>query len=477
VVDVAGGQLLRDRIVLVEHGTILGIAPADSAVDPSFTRIDGRNAFLMPALADLHAHVMRQEDLDLFLAAGVSTIQWLNADTEALRWRDQIRAGTIRGPAIAPCRGPINGIRDSAAAAAAVRETAALRFDCLKIYDGFSDSAYRILVEASRQRGIRALGHIPRQLTWQQMLLVRPAAVAHAEEFLYSPIESQADIDSIVAGMVRGRIGLITTLTNFDLIGRQLVELPELLRGSELPTYSPVHRRTWSPARNRYASRWKPEMVIPLRRQLTFQRGLVRQLDSAGALILLGTDTGNNFVLPGRSVHDELLQLVLAGLTPARALRTATVNAAAFLGMTGQWGTVAVGARADLVLVGGDPLRDISNSRLILGMMQGGDWHPRHELDSWVERVRAGYRIEQRLVEMLEAQGPAAALRLVDTERRRLGRPPVGVIALNEVAYQFWKLDNDPATARRFFEANARLYPDDPIAQGSLAEFREAVKE
>lgn len=476
VVDVAAGRTLPGRTVLIEHGVITRIAPAESVtVDPSYRVVDGRGGFLMPGLADLHAHVRRPEELDLYLAAGVTTIQWLNAGREDLALHEQVRAGTRRGPAMALCRGGINDVPDSAAAVAEVTKTIAEGFECLKIYNRFSEEAYRVIVANAVERGVRPLGHIPRQLTWQQMLRVRPAAVAHAEEFLYSPIESAADVDSIITGMGRGRIALITTLANFDMISRQMVELPELLRGSEVTTYSPVHRRVWGPQRNRYSTRFTMEQTIGLRRQLTFQRRLVRRLDSAGVQILLGTDTGNNFMLPGRSVHDELVQLVLAGLTPARALRTATTNAAAFLGEPGMWGQVVAGARADLVLVAGDPLQDITNTRLILGLVHGGEWHPRSELDAWVERVRAGYAGEERMIAVLERQGPAAAIRHVEAERRRLGRPPLGVLGLNEVAYQYWILDQDTTNARRFFEANARLYPTDPIAQGSLAEFREAM--
>ncbi|NOT08514.1 MAG: amidohydrolase family protein [Gemmatimonadales bacterium] len=477
VVDVAAGRTLPGRTVFIEHGVITRIAPADSVtVDPSYTRVDGKGAFLMPGLADLHAHVRRSEELDLYLAAGVTTIQWLNAGQDDLALRDAIRAGTRRGPAITLCRGGINDVTDSAAAVKEVAQTIAEGFDCLKIYNRFTEPAYRVIIATAAARGVRALGHIPRQLTWQQMLQARPRAVAHAEEFLYSPIESAADVDTIVAGMVRGKIALIATLTNYDMISRQLVELPELLRGSEITTYSPVHRRTWGPKRNRYSTRWTSEQAIAFRRQLTFQRALVRRLDSAGAQILLGTDTGNNFLLPGRSVHDELVQLVLAGLTPASALRTATLNAAAFLGEPGKWGQVVEGARADLLLVAGDPLRDITNTKLILGMMTAGQWHPRTELDDWVEKVRAGYAVEERMVAILERQGPAAAIRFVEAERRRLGRPPLGVIGFNEVAYQYWVLDNDTTKARLFFEANARLYPNDPIAKSSLAEFRGAMR-
>jgi hypothetical protein len=376
VVDVVAGRVLANRVVVVEGGRIIRIAPADSiALDSSLTVVEGRGGFLMPGLADLHVHIRRPEEFDRYLAAGVTTVQFLNAFEDGLVWREDIARGTRRGPVIESCLGPVSDVPDSAAAEAVLDEAATAGFHCIKIYGGMQGPSYRALVDGGRRRGIRTVGHIPRELGWRDMLTARPDAVAHAEEFLYSPIESQADIDSIVAGMTRQGIGLVTTLTNYDLIGRQLVELPHLLRDADLATYSPVHRRTWEAGRNRYLRIFRPEQLMTLRRLLGFQRALVRQLDSAGTRLLLGTDTGNNFVLPGRSVHDELEQLVLAGLRPAAALRAATVNPAAFLGQTGQWGVVAEGARADLVLLGGNPLTDISNTRLVLGVMNRGTWY------------------------------------------------------------------------------------------------------
>jgi imidazolonepropionase-like amidohydrolase len=91
-----------------------------------------------------------------------------------------------------------------------------------------------------------------------------------------------------------------------------------------------------------------------------------------------GTDALNPCVVPGFSLHDELRNLVGAGLTPYEALRTATVNAAEFLGATS--GVLAVGRQADLILVNGDPLKDVKNASLRVGVMLRGQWLEEDEL-------------------------------------------------------------------------------------------------
>lgn len=474
VVDVLQGRTVPHRTVLVDGARIVRVTNADSVtIDSTYTRIEGQGRVLLPGLADMHAHFARPEDFDLYLANGVTTVQLLNAAADTRPWQDSIARGLRRGPTLAMCAGPISNIADSAAADSVIATARREGFTCLKPYDQIAFDAYRVLIDHARQLGMRTVGHIPRNLTWEQALMVRPSAIAHAEEFLYSPITSAAAIDSIVTGMRTGGIGLITTLTAYDLIGRQLVDLPDLLRRPELALYSPVHRRAWGPKYNHYTSRFPPQRLPTFRRLLAFQRDLVRRLDSAQALVMAGTDVGNDLVIPGVSLHDELEQLVLSGLTPAAALRAATSNAAASLGQSGQWGVIAAGAVADLVLLYGDPLRDITNTRLNAGVMRAGAWHPREETQRWLDSLRLRFAFEQRVIDTIDKAGVSAGLALVEAERRRTGRPPLGVFALNELGWQLARLEKTPRLedAQRIFEANARLYPRDPIALGSLRDF------
>jgi imidazolonepropionase-like amidohydrolase len=95
-------------------------------------------------------------------------------------------------------------------------------------------------------------------------------------------------------------------------------------------------------------------------------------MHKAGVRILAGTDTPNAYVFPGSSLHDELELLVKAGLTPIQALQAATIRPAEYLGMPGRLGSIAPGKLADLVLLGGDPLDDISNTRRVEAVVLNG---------------------------------------------------------------------------------------------------------
>ena len=106
------------------------------------------------------------------------------------------------------------------------------------------------------------------------------------------------------------------------------------------------------------------------------------EASAAGVPIVAGTDVGNPFVVPGRSLHDELSAYVQAGMSPLEALRTATLNPVRVLGLSDSLGTIVSGKLADLVLLSADPLADIENVREIEGVVRAGRYYSRTDLDT-----------------------------------------------------------------------------------------------
>jgi imidazolonepropionase-like amidohydrolase len=101
---------------------------------------------------------------------------------------------------------------------------------------------------------------------------------------------------------------------------------------------------------------------------------LVPQMQAAGVTILAGSDSGpfNSYTYPGASLHDELRELVQAGLTPAQALRAATLSGAQFMGVAAHTGTITVGKDADLLLLTANPLANVANARKISAVVSRG---------------------------------------------------------------------------------------------------------
>jgi hypothetical protein len=128
-------------------------------------------------------------------------------------------------------------------------------------------------------------------------------------------------------------------------------------------------------------SNYNPDLVKIMREVASTRAEAVRIFHEEGVQLLLGTDSPVAFCVPGWSVHQELENLMNAGLTPYEALRTGTINAAEWLGEIEVAGTIAVGKRADLILLRGNPLTDVANAREPAGVMTRGRWLPRSELD------------------------------------------------------------------------------------------------
>jgi hypothetical protein len=120
-------------------------------------------------------------------------------------------------------------------------------------------------------------------------------------------------------------------------------------------------------------------VVAHLERNIETMSALLFEMHEAGVPLLLGTDLFGA-VVPGFSVHQELELMVDAGLSPYEALRTGTVNVAAYLGETDSAGTVEVGKRADFILVTANPLTDIRNASDVSGVLSHGKWRSAADL-------------------------------------------------------------------------------------------------
>ncbi|MDQ3139331.1 MAG: amidohydrolase family protein, partial [Pseudomonadota bacterium] len=127
------------------------------------------------------------------------------------------------------------------------------------------------------------------------------------------------------------------------------------------------------------------------RRYGALRAKLIKALNDESAGLLLGSDAPQLFNVPGFSLHHELRYLVDAGLTPFEALATGTSNVSRFLGTPDDFGTVAVGRRADLVLLVANPLADVGNAARRVGVMVGGRWLPESKIEAGLAEIAARY--------------------------------------------------------------------------------------
>lgn len=413
LISMSREQLLTGQTLVVKDGKIIETGPSNRVKVPlNALKIDCRGKYLMPGLADMHVHLnFDQKDneafLKLFLANGVTTVLNLMGFPMHLKQREQVAKGEILGPTIytsgsfvnEPAQKTIEDVER------AVIEQKKAGYDFLKIHGELSRPVYHHLLEVARRERLRVIGHAQRNLGMMVVLEEKQETIAHAEEYLYAYLgfkrnyptellETSIMVREISEATARAGTWVMPTLTVYKGIGLQVEDIERVMARAEMKYVPARVMRGWIPANNTYVQRFRKEMVSTFKSRYALLEKLVKGLSDARVRLLAGTDTPVPSVVPGFSIHDELKDLVAAGLTPYEALKTATINAAEFL-QRADAGTVAAGKRADLILLDANPLVDIANTSRISGVMVGGRWLAKANLQKMLDEA-AAYAQEEK---------------------------------------------------------------------------------
>lgn len=425
-----------DMTVLLRDGRILSVTPSTaSPVPKGFRIVEGAGKFLMPALADMHAHpgndrMMRimsgqrglpagafdtSDEYLPYVANGVLQVLNMAAMPDAIGQRAEIEGGRALGPhlglaAMVDGRPPLwpEGISHSAATPdegrALVRRLKADGFDHIKTYSNLSLETFSAVVDEAAKQGMKALGHIPGRQSGQTERYFQPnyAMVAHAEEFALAGVAQtpgalctrsgctadEADIPRYVAMAKANGTWLTATLTLEDRILQQMQAQAPVDR-PEFAYVNPLTRAAW-PHMGDYAKA-PADRIARQQRVAAFAYKLTKAFADAGVPVLAGTDTGVPGLVQGFALHDELEALSRAGLTSQQILEAATRQSAEWLGVLADRGTLEAGKRADLILLDADPLADVANTRRIAMVSASGRPFSRAELDRRMAALAARY--------------------------------------------------------------------------------------
>jgi imidazolonepropionase-like amidohydrolase len=365
-----GPAYQRARTVVITDGVISAMGSAAAiAIPPGAQRIDGTGMVLLPGLADMHVHLEGEPErwIAQFLKYGVTSVLNLRGNETHLALRNRIARRELWGPTVYTSGPYVNRpqVETEADAVRAAREQGAAGYDVIKIHGPLGNVAYRALLDSAR---IPVVGHAPRNLSFDTLLAIgRQRMVAHAEELIYTKFSAldTAAIGDLPARMAAARIWLVPTLTTFHGIAAQWgrpVAVDSALHLPEAAGMIDGMRRYWTD-QNPYTGRPVTGAEWAFR-AYGFQGPLVRALHRAGVRLMTGTDTPLPIMTPGASLHGELQELVRAGLSSYDALVAATRNPGDFIAeemrATVMVGRVAPGFRADLILVRGDPLSDLT---------------------------------------------------------------------------------------------------------------------
>jgi imidazolonepropionase-like amidohydrolase len=488
VVPMDSERVLRDHTVLVENGRITRIGPASEVKAPTDAQqIDGRGElYLMPGLCDSHMHVLDPDEFVMYVANGVTTVRNMSGEPFHLQWRREIAEGRRFGPTLLTASPTIDGVPPEGSnrqivtsreeGELVVNDAHAAGYDMIKVYGGLSVEAHAGVVSAAKHWKMPVVGHLPRATGLEGALAAGQSSIDHAEEYLYTYFKDAGveKIPDAVQLTKEAGAWVTPTLVTFDMIGRQIADAKSLATRPELRVCDPEIRARWLTKNNRYLRDFEPADAERFADLLVFLKKLVRELHRAGVPLLAGTDAGVAFgvpfVLPGYSLHEELTNLVECGLTPYAALSAATTNPARFMHQEHDVGVVAVGARADLLLLESNPLESVANAQRRVGVMLRGRWIPAKESAAMLDTLERLYRDETEFVKGLRADGIAkAAAKFKEARVKNVNARLFREATLNSIGYDILSGDRT-ADAIAVFELNVEAYPQSADAYDSLGE-------
>ncbi|HKQ78546.1 MAG TPA: amidohydrolase family protein [Blastocatellia bacterium] len=398
IVPMDAERVIKGQTLIVRGDRITEIGPAEQVKVPAGAlRVDGAGKYLIPGLVDMHVHLRNYSEQDtatllrLYVCNGVTTVLNLSGAPRHLELRARVAKGELFGPTIYTSGPFISASPNPPPSPAEIEADVVAQkragYDLIKIHGDFTREGYRKLFEVARREKMRVVGHSPRNLGYEVMSEERQDAVAHAEEYIYDRqgssgkfAEIEAKIPAIAQATAQAGTWLIPNLTAYKNIGEQAIDINAVFNRPEMRYLPPAIAEQWGPASNPYHARFRHLPADSFWARYRVLEKLTKGFRDAGVRLLAGTDAMNPSVVPGFSLHDELRDLVAAGLTPYEALRAATANAAEFLGATAEFGTVTIGRRADLALVEADPLKGVGNAAKRAGVMLRGRWLVGEEL-------------------------------------------------------------------------------------------------
>ena len=454
VIDLDGGPT-RTFTVVVDRGSIVDLLPPEQPVPEADAVIEGRGKFLIPGLWDMHVHLATRPEpslaenimFPLFLANGVVGVRDMGGPLDrVLALRAGVNEGRLQGPRIITPGPFIDGSGDAdpmfrrAATAedarTAVRELVKAGVDFVKVQANLTRASYDAVIAEARAQKIVVSGHVPVALSAAHTIGSGQRSIEHISPalpgdagLLFGCSSREDALRAELLPIERGR----TSATPEAIRARETALRGELVRtfdparaatlGARLrsgrtwivPTliwsnsFRPLHREAngadlplefvpaqtrkgWQDGRARYLQAAPPEAFTAASEVADASARAVGALHGSGARILAGTDTFDAFVLPGVSLHQELVLLTEAGLTPLAALQTATRNAADFHGTLDSEGTISRGKKADLVILDADPLADIRNASRIHAVITRGRTLTRAGLDKLLQTAREAAR-------------------------------------------------------------------------------------
>ena len=417
IVDVEKGTLVQGQNVVIDSGRIQKIISKIDNTKAYDTVISGKGKYLMPGLAEMHAHIPQppnaseeliDETLFLYLSNGITTIRGMLGHPAHLDLRSKSEAKKILAPRIYTSSPSLNGntiqtVEEAEAKVTAYKEAG---YDFLKIHPGIKKEVFDAAVAKAKALDIPFAGHVPVEVGVRHALESGYVSIDHVDGFLeglvpesanvnpnengffgynFTPLADSTNIDGLVNLSKEHEVWIVPTQSLYE---RWFAPTPvdEVLSEPEMQYMAKSTLENWKSVRERYTgdgsfdqAQWQKFNEI--------RRELIAKLTREGQGVLLGSDAPQVFNVPGFSIHHEIDGMQGAGLSNLEILKSGTINPALFFDALDEFGLVKEGLSADLILLNENPLEDLDALKNLFGVMVKGQWLSKVDIDTRLKTI------------------------------------------------------------------------------------------
>ena len=435
IINVTNGETLKDKAILIDSGMIKSIGDYEalkSAVDTNH-QFDATNKFIIPGLWDMHVHIEGEdliEDnlalLPVFIAYGVTTVRDMASDLgeQVLAWRDEIEQNKILGPQIFTAGRKLEGINSIWKGDLEIANEEELgqmldkledyKVDLVKITENtLPGPLFLKSVQEAKKRGFMVSGHIPIDLTIQEVVDEGFTSIEHASYALRLGSDEKNIVEKLKSGkitkeraneMYASGFNQDTANLAYQKLGETNVAITPTLIGGKQLAYLDEDNHENDEFLNyltiRFTSKYEwrigrmandtPEEKQARKDRFQLIAKQLPYIQKAGIKILAGSDAAalNTYVYPAQSLHEELVLFQEAGLTPLQILQSATINGAELMGKINTMASIESGKQADIVILNTNPLVNIESTQDIYAVINNGKYFDRGDLDLLLQRAK-----------------------------------------------------------------------------------------
>ena len=403
VIPMDAERVLENQTVIIQHGRIIAIDDVSKVkIGTGATVIDAKGKYLIPGLAEMHAHVPPIDDMDpmkevlkLYLLNGITTIRGMLGHPQHIELRSKVQSGEVIGPNFYTTGPSFNGIsvKSPEAGAEMVRNQKAAGYDFLKLHPGLSRAKFDSIASTANALGIPYVGHVSFGVGVWRAITAPYSSIDHLDGFIEGMVpgieemvEQEAgpfgafvanrvdvsQIPKLMQALQMQNVWVVPTQSLFERAFNPKADVESILQEEEMKYMTESQMNGWINARNNWLS--NPGFATADTDYfLDLRRNLIYECQQSGVGLLLGSDAPQIFNVPGFATHRELEYMVMAGLSPFEALQSGTINVARYLNREDA-GTIKTGNVAEFVLLDENPLENISNTRKVFAIAMGKNW-------------------------------------------------------------------------------------------------------